>query len=181
MFSVFACILGAAVIAVSVAPYFLRTRRALTAVLITDLALLAAGVGCLMASVLTVRGTLANAALDSEYRAWAWDVYKLWVRGAGITAAVPGVIALVAAWARHPWRRVRNAVTAAVSILLLVVGGVYVLIAENGTADLVTPAWLWTFGCAALVLAGAAVDAAHALREKIHEEKRKAARRRRKK
>lgn len=163
MFAFAAILLSAAAIAVTVLPHILHSRRGLSVLLATNLLLCVAGAVCLVLSVRFSEDTLASAASDAEFCGWASDMLSVWRYTGGTFAAAVGGITLLAALIRHRMRWVRSAVMAAVSVLLWFLGGAYALTCETPLADLVTPVHLWTAGCALVILAGAAVDAAHAL------------------
>jgi len=156
--------LAAAVIALTVLPHCTADRRLHRACFAADLALCILGAVLLILSRCLAAGLFSDAALTEDFRAWAQDVYFLWVCLSGVLAAVAGGAVLAAAVIRHPMRRVRHAVAAAVSLILLIVGGGYTALAENAAADLTTPVRLWTWGCAVLVLAGIAADAARSMK-----------------
>ncbi len=163
MFAFAAVLLSAAAIAVTVLPYVFHSRRWLAVLLCVNLLLCIAGIGCLAGSVFLSRQTLAGAGSDAEFCGWASDMLSVWRYTGGTFAAAVGGITLLAALIRHRMRWVRSAVMAAVSVLLWFLGGAYALTCETPLADLVTPVHLWTAGCALVILAGAAVDAARAL------------------
>ncbi len=167
MFAFAAVLLSAAAIAVTVLPHFLHSRTLLRAVLLANLLLCAVGAMCLFLSVsLTVdtRVLAAVVAEDAEFWEWAADMLSVWRYTCGFFSAVIGGIALLAALIRHPLRRVRSAVMAVSSVLAWILGGAYAVTCETPVVDLVTLVHLWTAGCALLLLAGSAVDAAWALR-----------------
>ena len=166
MYTAFSFLFGAVVIAVSVLPYCVQDRRVRRACFIADAVLCALGALSLLLSLLLAGGIFSDSALAEDYRDWASDLFYLWVRVSGVSAAVAGGAVLTAALIRHPLRRIRTAVAAAVSVVLLILGGAFSAFAWSETADLVTTVHLWTLGCAALVLAGPAVDAWRAMREK---------------
>ncbi len=150
-----------------------KKRTLLRITFILDLALLAAGIACLIAASVQTGSIFSNTALDESYRAWASDAYSLWVRTSGIFSAVIGGVLLLAAAIRHPMVKIRTFVSASIPILLLVGGGIYAVFVENEVADLVTDVYLWTVGCACLAPVGVYLDTVYSLFFPSHAEKRK--------
>ncbi len=140
-------------------PCLTDRRGMLRAVLVTECVLCVLGVLCVILSAVSAREVLADPALTDDTRAWAGDMYFLWLRMSGIFAAAVGGCVLLAALIRHPMRRVRAGVIAAVFAVLLILGQTYRTVAANDAADLTLPLSLWTVGCACLSRLGAVVDA----------------------
>ncbi len=160
MYPFFATLIGAAVLFLSATPSFFKKKVYLTAALAADILLLTAGVACLIAAHIRLTAIFANTSLSDSFRAWAADAYTLWVRTAGIfTAGIGGAI-LLAALIRHKMVRTRAAVGAAASAVVLIFGALYAVTVENASADLCTPIYLFSLGCACLLPLGTYADTA---------------------
>ncbi len=171
LFTVFAILLSILFSILSLIPAAFRGhRRVLRAGLFGGAGVLFLGVVCLLAAALLVGGLLSDGGLSVNFKTWAADVWSLYARCTGIGAGVLSLFLLAAALTRHPLFRIRAAVAAVASILLLILGGAYGVVAATDGADLLTPLYLWTVGCAALLSGGNVADAALALSD-IRKEK----------
>lgn len=166
MYTFVSVLVIAAVLFACTASVFAKGRALRVAALSVSLALLAAGIFCLIAASVRAGALFANASLDAQFREWASDTYGLWARGAGITSAVLGGILLLAALIRHPLKRIRAAAGAILAALLLIFGGLYAVTVANAVADLVTPVQLCSIAYACLVPLAAYADTAISLFKK---------------
>ncbi len=165
MLSLFFVLLSVLFTVAALLPLLFSThRRFLIAALVLDGGILVLSAALFAVSDGLVNGILTDPSLEADFLAWALDLWTLWGKCFCIPSVILTALLLLGALTRHPLRKTRATLAILGSVLLLILGGACSVFAATEVADLVTPIYLFTAGCASLPFLGQAVDAFFALR-----------------